>query len=61
MYDIKCNKISVYLRMYCHPIFRGDVINHKLTFSNAKLVLMRIKPNSIKRGDQICTLTTKKK
>ena len=50
MYDIKCNKISVYLRMYCQPIFRGDVIKHKFTFANAKLVLMRIKTDSIKRG-----------
>jgi hypothetical protein len=24
MYDIRCNKRNVYLRMYCHNMFRGD-------------------------------------
>jgi len=27
MYDIRYNKRSVYLRMYCHTIFCGDGVN----------------------------------
>jgi hypothetical protein len=50
MYDIRYNKRSVYLRMYCHTIFRGDRVNTQVTFANAKLVLMRIQTNSVKRG-----------
>ena len=51
MYDIMYNKISVYLRVYCHTIFGGDEVNQKLTFSNAKLVLMRLQTGSIKRRE----------
>ena len=29
--------------MYNHTIFLGDVVNKKLTFANAKLILMKNK------------------
>jgi len=29
MYDIRYNKRSAYLGMYCHTIFRGDGVNTK--------------------------------
>jgi hypothetical protein len=50
MYDIRYNKRSVCLRTYCHTMFRGDGVYTQVTFANAKLVLMRIQTNSIKRG-----------
>jgi hypothetical protein len=49
-YDIKYNKRSVYLRMYCHTIFRGNGVNKQATFANAKLVSVRLQIDSIKRG-----------
>jgi len=42
MYEIRYNKRSVYLIMYCHTIFRGDRVNTQVAFINANLVLMRI-------------------
>jgi len=45
MYDIRYNKRSVYMRMYCHAIFPCDGVNIQVTSANAKLVLMRLQTN----------------
>jgi len=50
MYDIRYNKRSIYLRMYCHTICRGDGVSKQVTFPNANLVLLGLQTDSTKRG-----------
>jgi len=45
MYDIRFNKRSVHMRMYCHTIFRGDGVNTQVTSTNSKLVLITLQTN----------------
>jgi len=45
------------MRMYCYTIFRGDGVNKQATFVNAKLVLMRLQTDSIKRGRSVIYFT----